>query len=405
MNVPFDRLYTFLQDVSNQDDVLIYRWLPAGSRKLEHCLPLIPRPDSILQRYTARYMVCHDQEPLCFDDWPRPNMAQSGVLVPYSCLMSVLRTDWTVWDRVLLCHSEVNSVELTKFEKDGAIGVFWWSHALIARDWFRYAQIDARLSQPRQPKKLFLIYNRAWSGSREYRLSFMDRVISSGLVAHSVTAMNFVDQVHYSQHQFKNPALAVHRTDFEQHVGANDFDSTASADYCGQDYHDTAVEIVLETLFDDARIHLTEKILRPIACQQPFMVLAPQHTLKFLRQRGFKTFGHVWDEGYDSLADPVDRMNAVLANMKKIAALDPQQLKIMLDQCRDVVTHNHAWFFSRAFFDSVVQEFKDNFDNACEILQQHCQAAHLKKFVSLGLSQIAAQDLDSVWHWLDQKKQ
>jgi hypothetical protein len=403
MNVPFDRLYTFLQSVCNHDDVLIYRWNPPGSRKLEHCTPLIPRPKKLQDRWTSRYLVCHDQEPLCFDSWPRPSMAQPDVNVPYSCLMSVLRTDWTVWDKVMLCHSELNSTELTKFEQDGAIGVFWWSHAIIARDWFRYAKIDSALQQATYPQKLFLIYNRAWSGSREYRLRFMDRVICTQLLKHCKTSMNFVDQVHYSQHKFANPKLAVHRLDFEHHLEKNNVPSSASADYCSLDYQNCAIEIVLETLFDDNRIYLTEKVLRPIACRQPFMVLAPQHTLKFLRSRGFRTFEHLWDESYDDLADPVARMEAVLHNMQQIADLSASKLELLLAQCQDIVDHNHHWFFSEQFSENVVSEFKNNFDCALQQMQKHCQAVHLKKFVSRGLSKVSPADIESVWHWLQQQ--
>ena len=52
--------------------------------------------------------------------------------------------------------------------------------------------------------------------------------------------------------------------------------SLASADFDIEDYNNTDIEVVLETLFDDTRWHLTEKALRPIACGQPFMFAATQ---------------------------------------------------------------------------------------------------------------------------------
>jgi hypothetical protein len=405
MNVPFDRLYTFLQDVSNQDDILIYRWSPAGSRKLEDCSPLLPRPNSVLTRYTAKYLVCHDQEPLCFDDWPEPEFRQPDVAAPYSRLMTVLRTYWTVWDRVLLCHSELSSPEVQKFEQDGAIGVYWWSHAMIARDWFRYAQHDPGLRRIRSMQQPFLIYNRAWAGSREYRLTFADQLITQGLVPHCKTSMSFVDNVHYTDHVFRNPNLAILRKDFEQHIAQNSHPSTASADYCAEDYQNTAIEIVLETLFDDTRLHLTEKILRPIACAQPFMALAPAGTLALLRHYGFRTFADVWNEDYDTVENPVQRMKAVLQNMQHIAGLNQDQLQELRKKCQDAVDHNQQWFFSAEFANRIVQEFQQNLDQACNRLAQHCSAAHLKKFVSQGLSPVPQQDLDSVWQWIQQRSQ
>lgn len=399
MSVPFDRLYTFLRDVSDHD-VLIYRWNPAGSRNLEHCLPLTPRPNTTLERYTAHYLVCHDQEPLRFADWPDPEYRQPGVAEHYSRLMTVLRTDWTVWDRVLLCHSELNSSELIKFEQDGAIGVYWWSHAMIARDWFRYAQHDPALYCARQPTHPFLIYNRAWSGSREYRLTFADQLIRQALVSQCKTTMSFVDGQHYGQHEFKNPALSIDRKDFEKHFVPNSVDSAASADYQTSDYTQTAFEIVLETLFDDTRLHLTEKTLRPIACGQPFMLLAPAGSLALLRQYGFQTFDHVWSEQYDNIADPVQRMNVVLDNMRWIAGLSSQRQQQLRAQCQAAVDHNRRWFFSAEFENTIVQEFKSNLDHAVSQLEQHCSAAHLKQFVAQGLG---SQDLTQIWHWLQQR--
>lgn len=402
--VPFDRLYTFLQDVSNQDDILIYRWNPAGSRKLEDCAPLLPRPETVLERYTAKYLVCHDQEPLCFDDWPDPEYRQPNVSAPYSRLMTVLRTWWTVWDRVLLCHSELNSRELQRFEQDGAIGVYWWSHAMIARDWFRYAKHDPVLARPRQPQHMFLIYNRAWSGSREYRLRFMDQLIDHQLVPHCVTSMSYCDPVHYSQHQFRNPRLAVTRRDFEQHISVNEHPSSASADYSSQDYCQTGIEIVLETLFDDARLHLTEKILRPMACRQPFMALAPAGTLALLQKYGFRTFGNVWDESYDNIHDPRDRMDAVIQNMQRITGLAPKQQIDLIEQCQDAVNHNWQWFFSDEFAQNIVHEFQQNLAQAVAQCELSCDAAHVRQFVARGLSTVPQHQLDQVWQWLAQRQ-
>ena len=40
----------------------------------------------------------------------------------------------------ILLHSEINSPELTRYENTEKFqGAYWWSHAVIARDWYRYA--------------------------------------------------------------------------------------------------------------------------------------------------------------------------------------------------------------------------------------------------------------------------
>ena len=61
MTIPLDRLYNFLDDVVDQD-IIIYRWNPHGSKLLEDLLPL--KDCSLLQLFSTPVVICHDQEPL-----------------------------------------------------------------------------------------------------------------------------------------------------------------------------------------------------------------------------------------------------------------------------------------------------------------------------------------------------
>ena len=76
---------------------------------------------------------------------------------------------------------------------------------------------------------------------------------------------------------------------------------------------------MLETLFDDDRLQLTEKSLRPIACGQPFILAATHGSLQYLQNYGFKTFNDVFDESYDQIEDPVKRLKAIVALMVQIS--------------------------------------------------------------------------------------
>jgi hypothetical protein len=57
--------------------------------------------------------------------------------------MIILRVNYSL---ITLSHSEKNSQELELYEQNDFIGVYYWSHALIARDWFRYAKLDPLLT-------------------------------------------------------------------------------------------------------------------------------------------------------------------------------------------------------------------------------------------------------------------
>jgi hypothetical protein len=315
-------------------------------------------------------------------------------------------------DCIMLCHSELNSQELKKFEKHGAVGVYYWSHAVIARDWFRYAELDPNLNlkKLKDPKHLFLVYNRAWSGTREYRLKFTEMIVENDLVDCCTMRFNPTDNgLHYFEHVYRNPRLQVKFKNvyqIEQHFAANDATSHASADYESIDYQSTAIEVVLETLFDDSRWHLTEKTLRPIACAQPFIMAATPDSLEYLRSYGFQTFDSVWDESYDNIADPVARLTAIVELMKDIEQrLSPQDI---VAKTKEICEHNQRWFFSAEFHRRVIDEYQANLDQAVAVMKQHANGtfwkAHMRDRASLGDLRETREDVLKIWQWLQQQK-
>jgi hypothetical protein len=274
---------------------------------------------------------------------------------------------------VLLIHSEQRSNNLKKYQDIDFVSVYWWCHGVIARDWFRYAQHDLLLSK-RSPHKDFLIYNRAWAGTREYRLKFAELVIDHDLYSYCNMGFNSEDSIDYRQHQFQNKKFQIQRQDLEQYFFHNTSDSNSSADYCTHDYQTTNIEVVLETLFDDDRLQLTEKILRPIACGHPFILAATQGSLEYLRGYGFKTFDNIIDETYDTIADPAQRLQAILIEMNRIATLPHDTKQQVYDSLRSIAAYNRQRFFSAEWHDQLISEFKQNFDSAIVDYNQRMQS-------------------------------
>jgi hypothetical protein len=252
----------------------------------------------------------------------------------------------------------------------------------------------------------FLIYSRAWSGTREYRLTFADRLVHAGLAEYCRTSFAPVDSdVHYSQHKFVNPNLAITRTDLEIALPQNTHDSHASADYNNLDYAQTGMEIVLETLFDDSRWHLTEKALRPIACGKPFMLVATAGSLQYLRSYGFETFGDFIDESYDLETDPVARLNAVIQEMTRISSLADSDKIVLWNQLHQIAERNKHRFFSADWQASIVHESVDNMNRAMLTMNQHCTGKHWKQYRELertiGMVSIRSQEeIDQVLNYL-----
>jgi len=179
------------------------------------------------------------------------------------------------------------------------------------------------------------------------------------------------DGTPYTQHRFVNPELEIIRSDLHNFFPANTHDSAASADYCSDDYSTTGIEIVLETIFDELRWHLTEKSLRPIACGKPFLLMATPGSLTYLKQYGFKTFDGLIDETYDGIQNPRQRLQAVVAEMKRISSL-PIQQKIQLYSDLDNIANFNKQLFFGSFFNGLVSEYKQNIDSAMIKMNQHC---------------------------------
>ena len=343
--------------------------MPDGSKKVEDLDILREHPWAVKDASPALY--CYDQEPLSYDMYSEvkykgfyiPEIEQflkeKSIAIP-ACNLRVFHNT-NIYDKALLLHSELRSQEVEKYRRDQFIPVYYWSHALIARDWFRAAQ-HLEQAKNRYDRKPFLVYNRAWSNTREYRLKFLDLLIDANLTSRCRSWFNPVepqDEIHYTNYSFLNSQFKP-VNNLENVFPTSQASSHSSADFELEDYNHTDFEVVLETLFDDARIQLTEKILRPIACGHPFLILGPKGSLQYLRQYGFQTFGSIIDERYDTIDDPLERMNAVVNTMKTISAWSDEQRLDRIEVVKGILEHNKQLFFSNEFHNAIETELKMN---------------------------------------------
>jgi hypothetical protein len=370
MSIPLDQLYHFIENTAQKtcnDTVVIYRYWPHGSKKIQD---LLPHKSYTWNEYIESVQViCHDQEPLDFvgnasntdhgtestdSQWYR--LREQHGLVPNACN---LRWKVNIFDQCVLLHSEKRSSNLDAYQKDDYVPCYYWSHAMIAQDWFRYARHQ---TIQKANEQLFLIYNRSWTGTREYRAKFAEMLTQHSLLDSCRTWFNTVDPdlgTKIADHAFAN-ATWKPNVDLEKYFSKSQSSSNFSAHIDFDDYANTAIEVVLETLFDDDRLHLTEKTLRPIACGQPFILAATHDSLDYLKSYGFQTFDSVWDESYDQETDPHQRLCKIIQLMKTIQAWHPQQRAEKLAQAQAIAEQNKKHFYSDAFFDQVTNELQHN---------------------------------------------
>jgi len=393
MNIPLDNLYHWVQGLA-QHPVMLYVFLPHGSKDIFD-LYMFDNYPSIPTSHGKRMpmlpsMICHDQEPLDFSehefdhDLDRLNQLldkrtfsleeKEFELLLYTnlSLFPKFKANWlsaaTVMnDWAMLLHSEKNSTDVEQFSQNGFIPIYYWSHAVIARDWYRFAEHDSRLSQ-RHVEKTFLVYCRDWMPNREYRLKFLELLVDAGLTNDSVISTQHINSqgVHLKDYKVKEQKFSVDTARLTC-IPENRSLPMASADYDVNHITATAVSIVLETVVDGAKLHLTEKILRPIACGHPFVLLAGPGALAYLRDYGFQTFEEFWDESYDSETDTVKRMELIVKTMHRIQKLTQSDW----NKINKIAEHNKQHFFSNSFIQQVTDELQTNLNHALDFCMEN----------------------------------
>ena len=387
MNIPLDNLYHWIQGIIPVP-AIIYRFYPHGSKNISDLTTLTSNELSKLAYHINIPVIAYDQEPLNYNVYTNidpvtlhrfPSATPTATEIRSQAaadknLLAIPLLAGSLYDQAILLHSEKNSVDLDQYSQNNFLPVYYWCHAIIARDWYRFAEIDARLAPQSPVQEKFLIYNRAWGNAREYRLKFMELLIEHGLHEQSKTSISTLAEGnqghHYCDHKFKNACFELNDTAVLDLLDRNHCNSNESADYNCNDFNSTAVSVVLETMFDDSRIHLTEKILRPIACGHPFVLAAGPHSLEYLRSYGFKTFEPWIDESYDQEPDSLRRLEKIIMSMNKINSLGADEFDHVLVEIRRIAEFNKNHFFSNTFQQQVVEELTTNLKQAIQLIKK-----------------------------------
>jgi hypothetical protein len=107
----------------------------------------------------------------------------------------------------------------------------------------------------------------------------------------------------------------------------------------------------------------TEKTYRTIFGMQPFIVVTNPGFLKFLKSMGFKTFPEFFDESYDEIENPWERMNAIVKEIKKICSLSLEELHDRYYNIFDKLEHNRNRLIE------IVDDRKMNYGNYLDVFE------------------------------------
>jgi hypothetical protein len=346
-----DNFYSFMQSKYGwgSNKIILYKHLTAGSKNIEDLQPYFE--GAITTPWSAFYrkIILHDQEPFSkgyLDTYRNYRLEINNrhpawiQAQPEDMLMFHFRTcSWPVF-----CHSEKNSDDIKWLDSVGFTTCHYLWHGLISRDWLRHWKHHPDLQHRNDSwTKRFLIYARGKTGTRIYR-------------THLLEALDDIKQ---------NLLY-----DWE---GKIQVPSSYSATIDVNDAQDSAVHLVAETVFDQNKIHATEKVFKPMVMRQPFIVFAGAGMLQYLRDYGFQTFDSVWDESYDLESDHSKRFNLIINLIHHLNSLPNKEFRSTLSQCQHILDHNRRHFFSEQFESIMLDELDRNMTTAIETQKRRRQ--------------------------------
>lgn len=247
--------------------------------------------------------------------------------------------------------------------------IYYFFHAVAANEWYR----NYRYYPPKFDNQLthtFISYNNLATKYRGHRVDLLARLYDKNLIKQGLVSFNSpnLQTLEQATELLSDASLDIfnrqkHNLTTPLTIDQTNVHGSLSASIDLENSRNSFVQIVTETVFYQDKIHLTEKVFKPIVAGQPFLLLAAPNNLKYLKSYGFKTFGDYWDESYDSILDPTERMSAVVKIVEDLSNMSLQQLTNIRNDMREILAYNYNHFYNdlRAI---AVSEFVNNLETA-----------------------------------------
>ena len=262
--------------------------------------------------------------------------------------------------------------------------LYYFFHGFAALDWYRgYYALNYNKSIVKQYDYDFISFNRIINNDRSYRIYFVSLLKEQGLLDHGQVSFNVTDNLfddwrdevsdtntklsEHAKHHAEQYLININKLTIDHH----EINGSASADiprtidsYMHSDFPsppnvDAFWHVVTETVFYYNKLHLTEKIFKPIVSKQPFMLLSAPGNLAYLKSYGFKTFDSVIDESYDTIQDNDLRIEAVVRQLHWYCNLTLGEKTDVIKQLEPVIQHNFNHFYGE-FRHIITRELLDN---------------------------------------------
>jgi hypothetical protein len=283
----------------------------------------------------------------------------------------VVRRNADMLNKGAICTSERDSDNVkTLCEKYSWKSYYYFFHGWAALDWYRGYDKTFLIKpvEDRAITKTFIAPNRIIAGERQHRLQMLYWIFKLGLTNNHISCPETCPAENISIHDAIN-ALSSRYPDIEQVFAAqqlpinfaNETDHPMHSCWLSlfDECADSMLYLVTETVATGRRHHLTEKTFKPIALGMPFVLVATQGSLEYLRSYGFKTFGDFWDESYDTITNDNERIAAVAKTLKDLDSLSSLEKTSLYRSMASTIKHNWDHFYGGGFEKVLWTELKD----------------------------------------------
>lgn len=288
-----------------------------------------------------------------------------------ACIVSNTRKSFKV-----LANSEQSVLKKQILQEHQYQDWYYFFHGFAALDWYRDGQyFDQNINWT----KPYMSLNRLHVNDRSYRLNLVARLCQQNLLEQGHVSLH-LDHNEYGswQQEIASPdtRLSKHACKLiTENLGQSlVLDQVANTGNISAGFGHREFElwksglwhIVTETVFYHDKLHLTEKIFKPIVAQRPFMLAAAPGNLAYLKSYGFQTFDRWIDESYDNIQDPDQRLQVIVDQTSQLCAMSDGDLRQMHQEMQAVLEHNFRHLYSN-FKKHIVNELVDNFETAVRL--------------------------------------
>ena len=237
---------------------------------------------------------------------------------------------------------------------------YYFYHGWACKDWFRGYDKTFLIprARDRAPTQTFISPNRIIAGKRDHRVLFLYNVFKQKLEDNWISAPRTCVYENVDILVIAKKYNNIY-SDIEQVFSSANLpklfpgETTQPMTSCWltnfDEAADSLVYVPTETVYFGRRLHITEKTFKAIALEMPFVLVAPAHSLQYMRSYGFQTFKGIFDESYDEETDDIKRIEKIIKLLKDLNSLTIRERQQIHRACLPIVEHNFEHFYGTDF--------------------------------------------------------